>query len=233
MKCILYSRLRIIARVLREADGEGVNMNDEIYKALKEAIKRFYDQDAEKLLRGGSKRASERCIVNCIARYLWCLLQRQNIAVDVDVEYNLDYKDDDVKRIRCGECAKNDCKGKSVYEYIKQKMTRASKDCFKDSDGKLVYPDLIIHKRGEDENYLAVEFKLKDTAINDESKSSSDGGRYTKDALWDFAKLQYYACKKRMDGFKCYAKIVFVILKPNGAEYILPEHFPNVSNGNN
>lgn len=39
---------------------------------LKEAVEMFYAQDAEKLLRGEDGRiACERCVVNCIARYLW------------------------------------------------------------------------------------------------------------------------------------------------------------------
>lgn len=50
--------------------------------------------------------------------------------------------------------------------------------------------------------------------------------RYTKRAWWDFAKLQYFVCKYRMDGFKCYDKSVFVILKSDSAEYILPKSFP-------
>ena len=84
-------------------------MSSKIYELLKEAIKIFYDQDAKKLLREGSRRASERCIVNRIAHHLGCLLQQQDIAADVDVEYNLDNENNDIKRIYREECVNNIC----------------------------------------------------------------------------------------------------------------------------
>lgn len=207
-------------------------MGSEIHKLLKEAIEMFYAKDAEKLLKGGRRRASERCIVNCIARYLWFLLQQRNIEADVDVEYNLDNKNNDIKRIHSGECANNNCEGCWMHEYANGRIKRSFDDDLKEFDKSYVYPDLIVHKRGKGNNYLAVEFKMEETAIKDASKLSKCVNRYTNGALWDFAKLQYFACTTRMDGFKCYDKVAFVILKPDEAEYILPEHFPNLSNGN-
>lgn len=33
-------------------------------------------------------------------------------------------------------------------------------------------------------------------------------GEYTDAAMWDMAKLQYFACKKRKNGIDCYDKVV-------------------------
>lgn len=93
--------------------------------------------------------------------------------------------------------------------------------CEWENGDSLVYPDLIVHVRGTNKNYLAVEFK-KEWAARDSS------GAYTDAAKWDFAKLRYFVCKKRKEGVRPYGKAVFVILKSDGGEFILPDRFPVV-----
>ena len=143
---------------------------------LKEAVEMFYAQDAEKLLRGEDGRiACERCVVNCIARYLWCLIRQRRLEADVDVEYNLDCKSEAYKRIYASKCMS--CSGCWMNESLMGRVLREKKE-----DGALLYPDLIVHIRGEDKNYLAIEFKKMDEAVDGD-------GQYTNAAKWDFAKL--------------------------------------------
>ena len=181
---------------------------------LKEAVGIFYSQDAKTLLpMDKEQEACERCIVNCIARYLWHLIELQGLEVNVDVEYNLDRKSEDYKRIQASRCMR--CTGCWMNEFLMGRVSREKKD-----DGTLVYPDLIVHIRGEDKNYLAVEFKKKDEAVDGDD-------HYTNAAKWDFAKLKYFSCGKRRKGIRCYDEAVFVILKDEGPEFILSRNFPN------
>lgn len=101
----------------------------------------FYAQDAEKLLRGVDGRSvCERCVVNCIARYLWCLIQQRGLAADVDVEYNLDCKSEDRKRLYVSMCRGEVCKGCWMHECL------AGRVRYDEENGdSLVYPDLIVH----------------------------------------------------------------------------------------
>ena len=184
---------------------------------LKEAVEMFYARDAERLLRKVKGRsACERCIVNCIARYLWCLIRRRGLAVDVDVEYNLDCKSEDIKRLHVSACRLEACKGCWMHEYLVGRVQREE-----ENDDSLVYPDLIVHVRGTNKNYLAVEFK-KERAAFDSS------GAYTYAAKWDFAKLKYFSCRKRKKGVRRYDEAMFVVLKSNVADFIPPEQFPAV-----
>ena len=188
---------------------------------LKAAVEMFYAQDAERLLRRiDGQSACERCIVNCIARYLWSLIQQRGLAVDVDVEYNLDCKSDDPKRIRleaCRFCNRAEClmhafvNGRIRWREIRKVMR----------GNPLIYPDLIVHVRDTNKNYLAVEFKKDDEA-------RKHHGDYKNAAKWDMAKLQYLSCRERMSGVGPYEETVFVILKSNGADFIQPEQFPTV-----
>ena len=186
---------------------------------LKEAVEMFYAQDAEKLLRGEDDRiACERCVVNCIARYLWYLIQQRGIATDVDVEYNLDCKSEDPKRIRleaCRYCSRAEC---LMHAFVNGRIRcRESREVMRGDP--LIYPDLIVHVRGSGRNYLAVEFKKEDEA-------RKRTGNYKNAAKWDMAKLQYLSCRERMDGVDPYEDAVFVVLKSNEADFILPEQFP-------
>ena len=184
---------------------------------LKEAVDMFYVRDAERLLCGfDGQSAYERCIVNCIARYLWYLIQQHGLAADVDVEYNLDCKSEDLKRLHASACSGGACKGCWMHEYLKGRVLREE-----ENDDSLVYPDLIVHVRGTNKNYLAVEFKK-------EWAARYSSGAYTDAAKWDFAKLQYFVCKKRKAGVRPYGKAMFVILKSDVAEFILPDQFPSV-----
>lgn len=85
----------------------------------------------------------------------------------------------------------------------------------------LIYPDLVVHVRGPGPNYLAVEFKK-------EEEARKRPGNYKDAAKWDVAKLQYLSCRERMTGVGPYEETVFVILKPNEADFILPDQFPTV-----
>ena len=184
---------------------------------LKSAVERFYAQDAEKLLRGVDGRsACERCVVNCIARYLWRLIQQRGLAADVDVEYNLDRKSEDLKRLHASMCRGEGCKGCWMHECLAGRVRYEE-----ENSDSLVYPDLIVHVRGTNKNYLAVEIKKERVAFD-------SSGAYTNATKWDLAKLRYFTCKKRMGGVSPYDKAVFVVLKPNEADYILPNQFPAV-----
>lgn len=184
---------------------------------LKDAVGIFYTQDAEKLLRGVDGRsACERCVVNCIARYLWWLIQQRGLAADVDVEYNLDRKSEDLKRLHASMCRGEGCKGCWMHECLAGRVRYEE-----ENSDSLVYPDLIVHVRGTNKNYLAVEIK-KEWAAFDSS------GAYTNAAKWDLAKLQYFCCRKRKKGVRRYDEAMFVVLKSNGADFILPDQFPAV-----
>lgn len=186
---------------------------------IKAAVGMFYAQDAEMLLRKVDGRsACERCVVNCIARYLWCLIQQRGLRADVDVEYNLDCKSEDPKRIgleTCRYCSRSEC---LMHAFVKGRIRcRESRKVMRSNP--LIYPDLIVHVRGPSRNYLAVELKKEDEA-------RKRTGNYKNAAMWDMAKLQYLSCRERMTGVSPYDEKVFVILKPNEAEFILPEQFP-------
>lgn len=190
------------------------------FAMLEDAIRMFYERDAAKLLRReNDKSAGERCIVNCIARYLWCLIQQRGLKVDVDAEYNLDHKNGDFKRIQCETCRDCSCKTCLMYAF-------ATGELFCDEQGRalrdapFVYPDLIIHARGSDNNYLAVEFKK-------EYAARYRDGACTDAAMWDMAKLKYFACKKRKDGVGCYDKVVYVILRADKPECIRLREIPS------
>lgn len=187
------------------------------FALLKDAIRLFYERDAAKLLRGeDNKSACERCIVNCIARYLWCLIQQRGLKVDVDVEYNLDLEQKDFKRVQlalCRTCSRSNC---LMHKFATGELRcRESREVLRRQT--LVYPDLIAHVRGPGRNYLAVEFKKEKSAFID--------GEYTNDALWDMAKLRYFGCKERRDGFVRYDNVVFVILKSDKPQYVPAEKF--------
>lgn len=189
------------------------------FALLKDAIRLFYEWDAAKLLRGeDNKSACERCIVNCIARYLWCLIQQRGLKVDVDVEYNLDCKSGDFKRIQCETCRDCSCKACLMHAFATGELSCDEQG--KKLDTPFVYPDLVVHARGPGKNYLAVEFKK-------EYAARYGKGAYTDAAMWDMAKLQYFACKQRKDGIGCYDKVVYVILRDDKPEYIRLHEFPS------
>lgn len=186
---------------------------------LKDAITMFYERDAAMLLhREGDKSASERCIVNCIARYLWCLIQQRGLKVDVDVEYNLDCKNGDFKRIQCETCRDCSCKACLMHAFATGELSCDEQE--EEVRDKLrVYPDLIVHDRGPGKNYLAIEFKKEDAARYRK-------GEYTNAAMWDMAKLKYFACKKRKDGIGCYDNVAYVILHADKSEYVSLDKLP-------
>lgn len=187
---------------------------------LKEAVGMFYERDAGMLFgRDDDRTACERCFVNCIARYLWYLIQQRGLKADVDVEYNLDHKNGVFKRIQCESCWDCNCTACLMHAFAAGQFHCDAQEQ-ELRDGPFVYPDLIVHARGPANNYLAVEFK-KDYAAR-----YSDG-TYTDAAMWDMAKLQYFACKKRKDGIGCYDKVVYAILNADKPEYIHLNEFPS------
>lgn len=187
---------------------------------LKEAVRMFYERDAGMLFgRDDDRSACERCLVNCIARYLWYLIQQRGLKADVDVEYNLDHKNGVFKRIQCESCWDCNCTACLMHAFATgERFCTEQKEELRDE--LRVYPDLIVHARGSDNNYLAVEFKKEDAARNRK-------GEYINAAMWDMAKLKYFACKKRKDGVGCYDKVVYVILRADKPECIRLREIPS------
>ena len=186
-------------------------MRDKYIELLVEALEWFYQNDAESLFVG--RLVHEQTMVNCIARYIWYLRKRKKslgLVEDVDVEYDkihlrdpkafyglADHKADCSKKIyklcggiitdkinerdsKCKQCEKQDlCK------------RRGTKYRFR--------PDLILHTRNSDENWLVVEFKKMDDNV----------GKRESEFNFDMAKLRACTCKQQ--GFK-YEVGAFVIL---------------------
>lgn len=93
--------------------------------------------------------ANERSITHILAQHL----SAQYSSLDVDCEYNRDGVDP--KRLRHMNLHPNE----------------------EDTDARTVFPDIIVHRRGSDQNYLVIEVK----------KSTNPDDRDT-----DFAKLAGY-----------------------------------------
>lgn len=85
--------------------------------------------------------ASERSISHRLALYL----TSQFADLDVDCEYNRDHHK--AKRLRrTGPCARSS----------------------EDTDGSPVYPDIIVHRRGTEENILVIEIKKSTSSVSDD-----------------------------------------------------------------
>ena len=118
-----------------------------LFTSLMEALKDFYDHESQLI----EFKVSERALTHKLAEHL----QKRFKEYNVDCEYNKIGKDP--KRIQnliaqmklsgkcnadCDTCTKNKC---------------------------VIFPDIIVHRRGEDDNLLVIEAK---TAWSKEAKGS-------------------------------------------------------------
>ena len=123
------------------------------------ALQCFYSNDAYLI----EYQVAERALTHKLAEYLQKLFPDYN----VDCEYNK-VGDGDPKRIDLLMAAQRDC----------------PKDCNKCAANKcVVFPDIIVHKRGRDENILVIEAKTAwsgQAQVNDYKKLQAliDSGEY-------------------------------------------------------
>ena len=133
--------------------------NDKIRDNLCNAIRKFYEKDSVLI----EYQVAERALTHKLAEYLQELFPDYN----VDCEYNK-VGNGDPKRIDLLMAAQQDC----------------PKDCNKCVANKcVVFPDIIVHQRGTDENILVVEAKTAWsglTQVNDYKKLQAliDSGEY-------------------------------------------------------
>lgn len=186
-------------------------MINKYIELLVEALELFYQNDAESLFAG--RLAHEQTMVNCIARYIWRLMEREKslgLVEDVDVEYDKIHSKDPKAFYGIVDHKKSCCK--NIYEFcggvITDKINERDSKCkqcekqdsCKRRDNKYRFrPDLILHTRNSDENWLVVEFKKMDDNV--EKRES--------EFKFDIAKLRACTCKQR--NFK-YEIGAFVIL---------------------
>jgi hypothetical protein len=115
---------------------------EEIQDKVYTAIARVLERDAY-LLRVD---VNERSITHRLALYL----QEEFEDWDVDCEYNRNRED--TKRLRVGE---------DVHACVETFTTD-------DTQGKTVYPDIVVHHRGTDENLLVIEVKKSTSKIDND-----------------------------------------------------------------
>ncbi len=125
---------------------------EEIYRRLKEAIDELLKRD--RLLFKFD--VNERSITHKLALYL----EKQFDSWDVDCEYNRVGQDEDVKKVINFE---------KIEECYRRRQSK--------SNEVRVYPDIIVHKRGEDRNLVVIEAK----------KFGDEAGKYC-----DLLKLKEY-----------------------------------------
>jgi hypothetical protein len=144
----------------REALGETMDFKDVETKVLT-AIERLFNNDAHLL----QVDVNERSITHWLAVHL----QEQFEGWHVDCEYNRNRTDKKtLRRCRQGEI------GPGCIELSLDGLAAAGPE---DSEGRTVYPDVIVHKRGTGKNLLAIEVK---------KTSSTDGSDF------DMRRLQAY-----------------------------------------
>ena len=133
--------------------------NKMILFKLKRALKNFYKKESLLV----KYKVAERALTHKLAEYLQKLFH----DYDVDCEYNK-VGNGDPKRIDLLMKAQQDC----------------PQDCNKCTANKcVVFPDIIVHKRGRDENILVIEAKTAwsgQSQVNDYNKLQAliDSGEY-------------------------------------------------------
>lgn len=133
--------------------------NKMILFKLKRALKNFYKKEILLV----EYKVAERALTHKLAEYLQKLFH----DYDVDCEYNK-VGNGDPKRIVLLMAAQQDC----------------PKDCNKCAANKcVVFPDIIVHKRGRNENILVIEAKTAwsgQAQVNDYKKLQAliDSGEY-------------------------------------------------------
>ncbi len=116
---------------------------DTVQRCLAEALHRLYDTDADLI----SLDVNERSLTHRLALYLTPLFP----GWDVDCEYNrddaeskrIDEVEDDLRKYEEGEVSSRDTRGRTVY------------------------PDIIVHRRRTHENLVVVEVKKSSSRIPD------------------------------------------------------------------
>ena len=116
---------------------------DEVERRFNAALDTLIDLDKDLLV----KNVNERSITHKLAEYL----AREFDDWDVDCEYNRNF--DETKRLD------------SLRDLLKVAGLELKGD---DTNGVTVFPDIIIHRRGREENLLVIEVKKTTNKINRE-----------------------------------------------------------------
>lgn len=139
-----------------------------IKKAVNSSINTFIMKDIYLL----ENNLGERTITHKLAEYLQ---YEFGSFYSVDCEYNRNHLDPGlVKKIHITESIERMYKDKSITELIND-------DSFREVS---VYPDIIIHKRGNKKNLLAVEVKKSNSRV---------------DKAYDFRKLEAYTDQSELN----------------------------------
>jgi len=177
------------------------------------SIRRFLDRDGFLL----ENDVHERSITHKLAEHLQCEFKDYN----VDCEYNKNSQSPD-KQKKLGECAekiKVKCPDKVVtYE-------------------TLIYPDIIIHRRGGPMNRCIIEVKTSKTSPKEDCYDQFKLKCYTENTNSDSSGLGYEMgifikfITKKNSGSKTKDKVKDVRCYTNGENNIpLEEHFRNLLN---
>lgn len=120
----------------------------EIKGRIESALKILFKKDIYLL----QKDINERAVAHRLAIYLQCVFPEY----DVDCEYNGNVLQDDGKKYIC--ILKDRLK---MLGLLKQKEEKVDKEVLE----RLVYPDIIIHKRDTSENLCIIEIKKSTSQI--------------------------------------------------------------------
>lgn len=126
----------------------------EIETIIKQALAEMYnDQKNEHLLKHN---VSERCLVEVFKKYFedqFITSYPNAIDYDINLEYNLHNTDEKYIRILIDEATEREI----LPLLSKKQKTKLQEHNILD---KLIYPDLIVHKIGhDDDNLVVIEFK--------------------------------------------------------------------------
>ena len=190
---------------------------EQYVELLVDALSLFYQNDAEALF--SDRLVHEQAMVGCIARYAWCLRRSDprfsSLLPDVDVEYDkmdmasLKTLIDITRYHNCQNGLYESCGG-TIKKKILEKDGQCKKcekrtqcdvnDCEKEltKDEYNFRPDLIIHKRNENENGLVVEFK----------KIDHDFDKKKNEINFDIAKIRACTCANQNFVYKVGAVVL-------------------------
>lgn len=119
---------------------------DDLKNLLKECIDELYDRDLHLI----ENNLYERTIAHRLATYLQNRIETKDSKIRVDCEYNGDVDDN-----------KNELRRKRIIA-LSEKLREIGKDVKGEEEFQSlrVYPDIIIHERGKnEENALIIEIK--------------------------------------------------------------------------
>lgn len=134
--------------------------------AIQNAVNEFVINEMHLL----TVKASERCLTH---RFAIALNDTFNVSdVDIDVEYNRNGMDEKILYWQANQL-------KIVSEL--RKIRKKNNESY-----TLIVPDIIIHKRGTDENFIAFEIKKKSNICDDEK-------------IFDRMKLSAYTKSETLD----------------------------------